>query len=118
MPEGRARTRHFSGNRPQARHEEVGAEKETFETLAKIREICQEINAPMAQVVLSWLLSQPGIVSIIVGARNPQQINVNVKAAELKLPPEILEQLTLASEDLKGKLGSNPDMWSSDSRIR
>jgi len=72
----------------------------------------------MAQVVLSWLLSQPGIVSIIVGARNPQQINVNVKAAELKLPPEILEQLTLASEDLKGKLGSNPDMWSSDSRIR
>jgi aryl-alcohol dehydrogenase-like predicted oxidoreductase len=118
VPEGRARTRHFSGNRPQARHEEVGAEKETFETLAKIREICQEINAPMAQVALSWLLSQPGIVSIIVGARNPQQINVNVKAAELKLPPEILEQLTLASEDLKGKLGSNPDMWSSDSRIR
>lgn len=118
VPEGRSRTRHFSGNRPQVRHGEVGAEKETFETLAKIRKICREINAPMAQVTLSWLLSRPGIASIIVGARNPQQININVKAAELKLPQEILEQLTLASEDLKRKLGSNPDMWDSDSRMR
>lgn len=118
VPEGRARTRHFSGNRPQVKHGEVGAEKETFETLAKIRKICREINAPMAQVTLSWLLSQPGIASIIVGARSPEQININVKAAELKLPPEILKQLTLASEDLKKKLGSNPDMWQSDSRIR
>ncbi len=118
VPEGRARTRHFSVNRPQARHGEVGAEKETFETLAKIRKICQEINAPMTQVVLSWLLSRPGITSIIAGARNPQQININVKAAELKLPPETLEQLTLASEDLKKRLGSSPDMWDSDSRMR
>ena len=118
VPEGRARTRHFSGNRPQVRHGEVGAEKETFETLAKIRKICREINAPMAQVTLSWLLSRPGIASIIVGARNPQQININVKAAELKLPPEILKQLTLVSEDLKKKLGNNSDMWDSDSRMR
>jgi len=118
VPEGRARTRHFSGNRPQVRHGEVGAEKETFETLAKIKKICEKINTPMTQVSLSWLLSRPGIASIIVGARNPQQININVKAAELKLPPEILEQLSLASEDLKRKLGSNPDMWDSDSRMR
>ena len=118
VPEGRARTRYFSGNRPQARHGEIGAEKETFETLAKIRRICREINAPMAQVALSWLLSRPGIASIIVGVRNPQEININVKAAELKLPPEILEQLTLASKDLKRKMGSNPDMWYSVSRMR
>ncbi len=118
VPEGRARTRHFSGNRPQVRHGEAGAEREIFETLATMRRIRQEINAPMAQVALSWLLSRPGMTTIIVGARNPQQINMNVKSVELKLPPEVLEQLTLASEDLKKKLGNNPDMWDSDSRMR
>ena len=118
VPEGRARSRYFSGDRPLARHGEAGAEKETFETLVKIKKICQKINIPMAQVALSWLLSRPGVASIIAGARNPEQVNINAKAGEVELSSEVLEQLILAGEELKRKLGSNPDMWESDSRIR
>lgn len=118
VPEGRARTRHFSSSRPQARHGEVGAEKETFEALAKIKKISEEINIPMAQISLSWLLSRPGVASVIAGARNPEQVKINSQAGELTLPQEIIEQLTLITEDLKKKLGNNPDMWQSNSRIR
>lgn len=118
VPEGRARTRHFSSDRPLAKHAETGAEKKTFETLAKIREICRDINAPMSQVALVWLLSRPGVASVVAGARNPEQINMNVKAVELKLSSDTLEQLTSSTEDLKYELGNNVDMWRSDSRIR
>jgi len=118
VPEGRARTRHFSSNRPQARHKEAGAEKETFEVLGEIKKICKKINIPMAQVSLAWLLSRRGVASIIAGARNPEQVKINAKTADLTLPQEILEKLTLITEDLKNKLGNNPDMWQSDSRIR
>ena len=34
VPEGRARTRHFSGDRPQTRHGEAGCEAETFAAIA------------------------------------------------------------------------------------
>jgi len=118
VPEGRARTRHFSSSRPQVRHGEAGAEKETFKALAKIEKVSKEINIPMAQISLSWLLSQPGVASIIAGARNPEQVKINSQAGELTLPQEVIEQLTLITEDLKKKLGNNPDMWESNSRIR
>ncbi len=118
VPEGRARTRHFSSSRPQVRHGDTGAEKETFEALKEIRRISEEINIPMAQVSLAWLLSRLGVASIIAGARNPEQVKTNSQAGELTLPQEIIERLTLVTEDLKKKLGSNPDMWKSDSRIR
>ena len=116
VPEGRARTRHFSRNRPQARHQEQGAEKLTFSTLEKIRKISEQTDENMVHLALSWLISRQGVASVIVGARNPDQIKENTRAGEIKLPPEIQKKLTEATEDLKEKLGPNPDMWQTDSR--
>jgi len=118
VPEGRARTRHFSKNRPRARHSEEGAERDTFQALEKIKRICQEIDVSMAQASLSWLLGRAGVTSVLAGARTPEQVESNAQASELELPREVTEQLTEASEHLKEKLGPNPDMWFTDSRIR
>ena len=92
VPGGRARTRLFSTARPQARHGEAGCEAEVFATLDKIGRICDEIQRPMAEVALAWLLHQPGVTSVIAGARQPDQIRQTVRAAELKLSPEIVGQ--------------------------
>ncbi|GAB4564505.1 MAG: aldo/keto reductase [Anaerolineae bacterium] len=117
VPPGRARTRHFRGDRPEARHGEPGAEEETFAAIASIREICERIERPMAEVSLAWLLARPGVASVIAGARRPEQIRQNAKAAELKLAPEVVNELTSVTEALKQRLGPNPDMWQSDSRM-
>jgi len=118
VPPGRARTRHFSSSREGTRHGEPGAEKETFEAIEKIREICQEAGLPMTQVAIAWLLRQDGIATVTAGARNPKQIRANASAASLELPRDVVEALTSVTEPLKEKLGSNADLWQSDSRIR
>jgi aryl-alcohol dehydrogenase-like predicted oxidoreductase len=118
VPEGRARTRHFSKERPLTRHGENGHEMETFVTIDGIRHICAKIDVPMAEVALAWLLHQPGVTTVLAGARHPGQIEQNVQAAALDLPPEIVRELTEATEALKLKLGTNLDQYQSDSRFR
>jgi aryl-alcohol dehydrogenase-like predicted oxidoreductase len=120
VPEDRARTRHFSSKRSQTRHNEMGLEKETFDTIDKIREIADELNISMADLSMAWLLAQPGVASIIVGARNESQVKRNVQSIKISLSSEIINKLNQITAPLKEKLGSNADMWqgSEDSRIR
>ncbi|MGQ9682887.1 MAG: aldo/keto reductase [Anaerolineae bacterium] len=118
VPDGRARTRHFRGTRPQARHGETGAEAETFAAITRIRTLCEEAGVPMAQAAVAWLLAQPGVATVIAGGRSEVQVRANAAAADLHLPDELLAALTTATEELKAKLGPNPDMWQAESRIR
>jgi aryl-alcohol dehydrogenase-like predicted oxidoreductase len=119
FPEGRARSRYFSKNRPHARHGEDGCEAELFATIAHIREICETIHEPMARVAIAWLLHQPGVTSVIAGARTSEQIRHNVQGCDLKLSPDIIAELNSVTDELKQKLGPNPDMWqAAPSRFR
>ncbi|MEJ2209512.1 MAG: aldo/keto reductase [Anaerolineae bacterium] len=118
VPEGRARTRLFSSRRPQARHGESGAEEEVFRALDEIEEICQEVGQPMVSVALAWLLRQPGVTSVIAGARTPDQIRETAQAAALDLAPETAARLSAATDEVKRLIGPNPDMWQSESRFR
>jgi aryl-alcohol dehydrogenase-like predicted oxidoreductase len=72
----------------------------------------------MAKVALAWLLYQPGVTSVIAGARNPNQIKQTAQAADLELSPETIGELNEATEEVKRILGPNPDMWQSESRFR
>jgi len=118
VPEGRARTRLFSRDRPQSRHSEPGAEKETFEAIERIRDISEELGTAMADVALAWLLHQPAVTAVVAGARNADQVRMNARAGELELSQEMLERLAEATESLKARLGRNPDMWQTEPRMR
>ena len=111
VPDGRARTRHFSTDRPQTRHGEAGCERETFEAIAKIRQISARLGEPMARVATAWLLQQPGVTSVIAGARHPDQIVENAGAADLALAPGVVAELSQATETVKQMLGPDPDLW-------
>lgn len=117
VPEGRARTRHFSRERPKARHNEEGFEKETFDTIDKIREISREAGVDMIHLALNWILEQKGVSNVIVGARTPAQIEENVKALKVEISEDIFDKLDQVTTDLKNKLGKNPDFWQTDSRF-
>ncbi len=117
IPDDRTRSRHFSSNRSQARHNEAGQETLTFEAIAKIKQIAEREGIPMARLSMAWLLAQPGMGSIIVGARNPQQVKDNVAAMQVSLSDQLVQELSEVTGPLKNALGSNADMWQSDSRI-
>jgi len=117
VPEGRARTRHFSKDRPQARHTEAGAEEETFRAIRKVRAIAEDLGASMADVALAWLLAQPSVAAVIPGMRNAKQARDNARGGELQLPDHVVRDLTKATEELKEQLGANADMWQTESRL-
>ena len=116
VPEGRARTRHFSKDRPYTRHNEPGFERETFETINEIRRICEGMKVSMANAAIAWILKQRGVTSVIVGARNPSQISENMRAIDVEIPNEVMQKMSAVTKELKELLGPNPDLWQSDSR--
>jgi aryl-alcohol dehydrogenase-like predicted oxidoreductase len=63
-----------------------------------MRKIAQARGATVAQVALAWLLYQPQVTSVIVGAKRPEQLADNIKATELQLAPDDLAQLDAASK--------------------
>ncbi|WP_047866562.1 aldo/keto reductase [Rubrobacter aplysinae] len=48
-------------------------------------EISENRGVPASQISLAWLLGRPGVASVIVGARNEDQLADNLKVADLEL---------------------------------
>ncbi len=118
VPDGIARTRHFSGKRPKTRHGEAGFEAETFQAIAAIRKIADRAGVSMAHCALAWVQSKPETVCTLFGATRPEQVADNLRAAEIRLPPDVVAELDRVTAGLKEKLGHNADLWDSPSRIR
>ena len=65
-----------------------------FDAVDALEAIAKQKGASVAQVALAWLLAQTGVTSIIIGANKMSQLEDNLKAAELKLTDEEVEQLS------------------------
>jgi len=58
-----------------------------------VGEIAEETGATPAQVAIAWLLTRPGQVIPIVGARKESQLRDNLGALDVELTPEQLARL-------------------------
>lgn len=118
VPEGLARTRHFAPSRPMARHGQPGCEPEAFEAIAGIRQVAQALGCSMAAVSLAWVACQPAVASLLVGARSPEELRLNLPAVDMALSSATLDELTEITRTVKRRIGPDPDMWNSPSRFR
>ncbi len=114
IPPNRRRTRHFRGDVPPATHGGPGAEEETFACLDKLRELSAEHDIPMAHLAMAWVMARPGVTCTLVGARNLQQLQDTIAAAQLELPSGLMQQLDELSQPLLDKLGTSPDYWNTE----
>ena len=62
-----------------------------------MKPIAERHGASVARVALAWTLGRPGVTSVIIGAKNEQQLKDNLAAAELVLAPDELASLDAAS---------------------
>ena len=113
IPQSRRRTRHFSCSRPGVRHGEPGCEELLFEALGRLGAMAAELGRAPAALALAWVMAQPGVSSVIVGARNPAQLRRNIAALDFDLDTTTLAQLEALSRPLKEIFGTNADMWCS-----
>lgn len=69
-----------------------------YNMVEAMQAIAQRRNATVAQVALAWLLHQPAVTSVIIGARNAKQLKDNLGSVDLKLDQEELAQLDKLSQ--------------------
>jgi len=60
--------------------------------------VAQETGKTVPQIALNWLLQRPTVASVIVGARNEQQLRDNLGAAGWTLTPDQMTRLDTASK--------------------
>ncbi len=50
---------------------------------ADLTKIARKLEVPTAAVAIGWVASRPGVTAVIAGAKGPEQVEQNVRAAEL-----------------------------------
>ena len=69
-----------------------------FDIIDVMQEIAVAKDVTIPQVALGWLLHQPVVTSVIIGAKRPEQLQDNLKAVDLKLTADELSQLEAVSK--------------------
>jgi aryl-alcohol dehydrogenase-like predicted oxidoreductase len=69
-----------------------------YRVVDAIDEIAKETGKSVPQIAINWLLQRPTVSSVILGARNEEQLKQNLEAASFTLTPEQVKKLDAASE--------------------
>ena len=118
VPEGIARSRHFSPDRPMSEHGDVGMEDELFEAVRAVRKIARDLGRSTAAVALAWLRRETAVTTLLIGARNADEVRMNLEAFEFDLPDDAANALSDATAEIKERLGGDPDLWRYPGRMR
>lgn len=74
------------------------ADEYLYTVVDALDEVAKETGRTVPQVALNWLLQRATVSSVIIGARNEEQLKQNLMAADFNLTPQQVEKLDLASE--------------------
>jgi aryl-alcohol dehydrogenase-like predicted oxidoreductase len=55
--------------------------------------VAEQAGLTMAQLAVAWVLQHPNVASAIIGASRPEQVVENVKAAGVRLEPDVLKAI-------------------------
>ncbi|ODT59752.1 hypothetical protein ABS71_17715 [bacterium SCN 62-11] len=69
-----------------------------YSVVDALDEVAKETGKTIPQVALNWLVQQPTVSTIIVGARNEEQLKQNLGAVGWTLSADQLERLNAASQ--------------------
>jgi aryl-alcohol dehydrogenase-like predicted oxidoreductase len=70
----------------------------TWDVIDAVQDIAKARGVSMAEVALAWVTGRPGVTSTILGARTAGQLEVNLRAAGLRLSTGELVALDVASD--------------------
>ncbi len=68
-----------------------------WKILDELRAVSAEINKPVSQVALAWVMSRPGIQAPIFGASTVEQLQSNLASSEITFDPNQLARLQQVS---------------------
>lgn len=72
--------------------------EKAFDIINVMEPIAEFKNVSVAQIALAWLLHQPAVTSIIIGAKNTEQLMQNLNAVNIELSEDELKKLDEVSK--------------------
>ncbi|MFM9137388.1 MAG: aldo/keto reductase family protein [Actinomycetota bacterium] len=76
-----------------------------LERVQQLKPLADHAGLTMAQLAIAWVLQNKNVASAIVGATRPDQLDDNVKAANVKLEPELMKAI---DDTLDGLIITDP----------
>ncbi len=64
-----------------------------FKATKELKKIAKNINKPMTQLALNWLIKNDAVTSIICGAQNSQHVRENVGSIEWELSDDVMQEI-------------------------
>jgi aryl-alcohol dehydrogenase-like predicted oxidoreductase len=71
-----------------------------YKTVDALDELAKETGRTVPQIALNWLLRRPTVASVIIGARNEEQLHQNLAAEGWALSPDQVARLDAASSPI------------------
>ena len=68
-----------------------------FDIIDLLQPMAEAKGATVAQLALAWLLHQPVVTTVIIGANKLEQLDDNLKSVDIQFTPEELQQLDAVS---------------------
>jgi aryl-alcohol dehydrogenase-like predicted oxidoreductase len=62
-----------------------GTSEAEWAVIDEVNAVADELGAAPAAVAIAWVMSRPGVASTLLGARTPQQLQVNLTALDVAL---------------------------------
>src|SRR5262247_695139 len=84
-------------NRGMEAYDRRGTER-TWRVVDAVRKIAADRGVTMAEVALAWVTGRPAVSSTILGARTTEQLDANLRAADLHLAPQETAELDAVSD--------------------
>lgn len=69
-----------------------------YDIIDVLQEVAAAHSASVAQIALAWLLHQPRVTSVIIGAKKMHQLEDNIKATDVRLTDDELQRLNEVSQ--------------------
>ncbi|HEY7225889.1 MAG TPA: aldo/keto reductase family protein [Micromonosporaceae bacterium] len=66
---------------------------EVLTAVQKLRPIADQAGLTMSQLAIAWVLQNPNVAAALVGATRPEQLRETVKAAGVRLEPDVLKAI-------------------------
>ena len=85
--------------------------REVLSKVDRLKPLADQLGISMAQLALAWSLREENVASVIVGATRAEQLEENVKAVGIELPPEVCSEIDAIFPPPDALTASPPDAF-------